>query len=223
MTPPDSDLLLWLTTFLVQFGPVVLFIACMLETTVFIGLVVPVGGLIALSAMLSSRGVFEPETIVLAAVSGALLGDHLGFGIGRFLRGSSGTPVGKVGRIWKAALGRTQLLLQSRGGIGISAARGIPFVRTVMPWFAGRSAISWKRFAFFDFGGVLLWATIYLGGGFLAGEGWRTVAAEYGEVAGGAALLVLLVGWLLAPGGWLRRRISRSTESPDDPLPNPPT
>lgn len=213
MTPLDSDLLAWLSGFLIEFGPIVLFIACMLETTVFIGLIIPVGGLIAVSAMLSTRGVFEPEMVAVAAFSGALLGDHLGFAIGRWLRGSSGTPVGKVGRIWSAALARTQLLVRSRGGIGISAARGIPFVRTVMPWFAGRSSISWARFAFFDLGGVILWATIYVGGGFLAGEGWRTVAAQYGEIAGVAALLLFLLAWLLGPRGLLRARLRRSGPS----------
>ena len=29
-------------------------------------------------------------------------------------------------------------------------ARAIPFVRTVMPWFAGRSGMGWGRFLFFD-------------------------------------------------------------------------
>jgi membrane-associated protein len=87
--------------------------------------------------------------------------------------------------------------VRRHGLLGVSAARAIPFVRTIMPWFAGRSRITWGRFILFDVLGVLFWATIYVGGGFLAGEGWRQMAARYGETAGAVAVALAVVAFLL--------------------------
>ena len=194
---PDSVVLTWLANALVQYGPVVLFVACLLETAMFIGLIVPVGGMIALSAMLASRGVFPPEGVAIAAVTGAFLGDQLGFAVGRWFVTGARPRQGRISRVWQAALSRTELLLSGRGMIGISIARGVPFVRTIMPWFVGRSRIAWPRYVLFDLLGVAFWAVIYIGGGFLAGQGWQQVAAQYGEEIGAVAAVLLIVALLL--------------------------
>ncbi|HWV58563.1 MAG TPA: VTT domain-containing protein [Longimicrobiales bacterium] len=192
----ESEIFNFIAGYLVRFGPVVLFFACMLETAIFAGLVLPVGALIAFSAMLSSRGVFEPWSVAVAAAAGALVGDQLGFAVGRFLIRAAG-PARGVARVWSAALKYTEALIIGRRHAGIVIGRVIPFVRTVLPWFAGRSGVTWPRFFVFDLAGVVIWAVIYVGGGFAAGEGWRQVADQYGEIAGGilaiAALIVFVV------------------------------
>lgn len=191
---PDSELLAWLMDYLVRYGPVVLFIVCLLETAIFAGLVLPVGALIAFSAMLATRGVFEPHEVVFAAVAGALTGDQLGFVVGRWFVAAARPAGGRVATVWRAALDRVDRLIRSRGLLGLTVARTIPFVRTIMPWFAGRAGVGWPRFFLFDSLGVLLWSTIYVGGGFLAGEGWKRVVTEFGEIAG----LVVVISILLA-------------------------
>lgn len=195
---PDIDLLGWLVAHLVRYGPGVLFLVCLLETAIFAGLLLPVGALIAFSAMLATRGVFEPHEVVFAAVFGALVGDQLGFIVGRWFVAAARPAQGRVATIWRAALEQAELLIRSRGLLGLTVARTIPFVRTIMPWFSGRAGVSWPRFFIFDTLGVLLWAGIYVGGGFLAGEGWKQVAAEFGEIAGVIALVAFGVLLVLA-------------------------
>jgi membrane-associated protein len=211
---PESDLLAWLTSTLVRFGPGVLFVACLLETALFAGLIVPVGGLIAFSAMLASRGVFAPLEVVAAATLGALVGDQLGFIVGRWFISSARPPRGKVARIWATTLVRTESLIRNRGSYGVSVARAVPFVRTVMPWFAGRSGLPWIRFFLFDTAGVILWATIYVGGGFLAGESWRQVASRYGEAAGAVVAGVLVIAFLLLSREWLLKIVKLRSRQP---------
>jgi membrane-associated protein len=198
-----AELLYWFAGQLVALGPGVLFVACLLETAVFAGLVVPVGALIAFAAMLASRGLMDPTQIALAAVSGALIGDQVGFSVGRWFVAGARPRGGRITQVWRRALSRTESLVRRHGLLGVSAARAIPFVRTIMPWFAGRSRITWGRFLFFDVLGVLLWATIYVGGGFLAGEGWRQMATRYGETAGAVAVVLAVVAFL-----WITRRIA---------------
>lgn len=207
----ESELLQWLVDTLVLYGPAVLFVSCLMETAVFAGLVLPVGSLIAFSAMLSSRGVFDPWVIVAVALSGALAGDQIGFGIGRWFRGIARPRKGEMARLWRITLTRTESLINSRGALGIMAARAVPFVRTVMPWFAGRSDLGWGRFLFFDILGVVLWGTIYVGGGFLAGKGWSQMAALLGEAAGAAVVIVAIIATFMALRGWVSSRFRRAT------------
>lgn len=207
----ESELLQWLVGNLILYGPAVLFVSCLLETAVFAGLILPVGTLIAFSAMLSSRGVFDPVVIVAVAFSGALVGDQVGFGVGRWFRGVARPRTGEIARLWRITLARTEILINNRGAFGITAARAVPFVRTVMPWFAGRSALGWGRFLFFDILGVLLWGTLYVGGGFLAGQGWGRMAGLLGEAAGAVVVIIVLIGIFLASRGWAWTRIRRAT------------
>jgi membrane-associated protein len=192
----QSELLPWLVRQLVALGPGVLFVACLLETAVFAGLIVPVGALIAFAAMLASRGLMDPVQVAVIALSGAIAGDQIGYAVGRWVLAGARPRGGRITRVWRAALTRAESLMRNRGLIGVSVARTIPFVRTMMPWLAGRSGIPWVRFFAYDFLGVLLWGSIYVGGGLIAGEGWRQVAGRYGETAGVAALGLALLLFL---------------------------
>jgi membrane-associated protein len=147
------------------------------------------------------------------AMLGAFLGDQIGFALGRWFVTAARPRDGPITRVWRTALAGTESLIRRRGLLGVSVARAIPFVRTIMPWFAGRAGISWGRFLAFDILGILLWATVYLGGGFIAGESWRQVAGRFGEVVGGVVLVVAVVAIVAISERyrrrWLRRRRRR--------------
>jgi membrane-associated protein len=215
------DLLAWLADHLYRLGPGVLFAVCMLETAVFIGLVLPVGALIAFAALLSASGLFSPGEVAFAAIAGAIVGDQAGYALGRWFGVRSRPPTGPISRLWAGTMERTGKLFRRYGLLAVPPARATPFVRTVMPWFAGRSGMRWPRFFLFDLIGIALWATVYVGGGFLAGYGWRQAADEFGEIAG--ALLLVLGGIVILVLGrmWFRRWIIRRradgpTASPSD-------
>lgn len=214
----QSELLHWLGQHLVALGPGVLLVTCLLETAVFAGLVLPVGALIAFAAMLASRGLMDPGQVAAAALVGALIGDQLGFVVGRwFIRGARPPRGGGIARIWRGALTQTESLVRDRGLLGISVSRAIPFVRTLMPWFAGRSGVAWGRFVVYDFLGVLLWGSIYIGGGFLAGEGWRQLAGMFGEIVGAIVVGMIAVVVLVVSRKWVRRKVD-PTGDPDGGL-----
>ncbi len=209
----EGVLFQWLAGQLVRIGPLLLFVVCLLETAVFLGLVLPVGALIGFASLLSARGVFDPADIVLAATAGALIGDQVGFAVGRWFAPQVRPRPGRLARLWEVGMRRTQALVVRQGLIGVSAARAVPFVRTIMPWFAGRSGKTWPRFFLFDLLGILLWATIYCGGGFLAGYGWQRVAGRFGEVIGAAVVLVLAVAGVVGYRLWRRRLLERRRAS----------
>jgi membrane-associated protein len=218
---PGTDLLNWLAARLVTLGPGVLFVICLLETAVFAGLILPVGALIAFAAMLASRGLFQPEEVIAVALLGALSGDQVGFVVGRWFVAGARPPRGDIARIWHRALARAEGLIHRRGLLGITASRAIPFVRTVMPWFAGRSGVGWGRFLLFDVFGVMLWGLIYIGGGFVACEGWRQVSGEFGEIAGAVLAIIVVLAFVLVAPSWSWRilRRSRAERAVSEPAP----
>lgn len=210
----SSTLFHWLSNQLIALGPSVLFAACLLETAMFAGLVIPVGALIAFSAMLVARGIMEPGHLVLVALSGAFIGDQLGFFLGRWFIAGARPKAGRIARLWRRALARADALVRRHGLVAISLARATPFVRTIMPWFAGRSGVSWSRFVLFDLIGLLFWGIIYLGGGFLAGQGWRQISGRFGELAGLGALVAALL-LFLGVTAELTRRMTRRRSTPN--------
>lgn len=210
----ESELLEWLSAHMVRLGPGVLFVACLLETAVFAGLVLPVGALIAFASMLAARGLFDPAEVVAAAFTGALIGDQLGFIVGRWFISAARPPRGNIAKVWRRALLGAEHLVRERGLLGVSAARTIPFVRTIMPWFAGRSGMVWWRFLLFDFMGVMLWASVYVGGGFAAGAGWHHVSARFGEAAGAVVLTAAVLAVLALSRRWIRDLLRRRSAGP---------
>lgn len=174
------------------------------ETSFITGLVVPAGVATAFGAFLAAEGHFPLVDVVLFAGVGALLGDSIGFWVGRWGGGGLVRGRGRLGALARRQLPRTRELLDRHALFGVSVARLVPFVRTLMPMTAGASAVSYPRFFLFDLLGVAGWVAEYVAIGYLAGEGWRRVS---GAVGTGWAVLFLAV----ALGAWLaaRRRALR--------------
>ena len=77
-----------------------------------------------------------------------------------------------------------------------------------MPFVAGSRRMRYLKFLLFNAAGCVVWATVFVLLGYLAGESWRMAAKWIGrasEIAGGALLLVFAIGWLWR---WLWRHES---------------
>lgn len=174
------------------------------ETCFITGLVVPAGVATAFGAFLAAEGHFPLADVVLFAGVGALLGDSIGFWVGRWGGGGLVRGRGRLGALARRQLPRTRELLDRHALFGVSVARLVPFVRTLMPMTAGASAVSYPRFLLFDLLGVAGWVAEYVAIGYLAGEGWRRVSGAVGTGWAVLFLAVALAAWLAA-----RRRALR--------------
>jgi len=131
-----------------------------------------------------------PLIIVLAAV-GAFAGDHLGYGLGRWLRRRR-----SGGRLARAA-NRIAPHLHRRGGALIIAGRFIPGGRTAVVTAAGATGYPLARFSGFTAVAAALWATYSGIVGYLGGAAFESNPAM-GLLAGlGIAMAVTLLGELI--------------------------
>ncbi|WP_102226509.1 DedA family protein [Acidimangrovimonas sediminis] len=138
-----------------------------------------------------------------AALGGAVLGDQAGFALGR----SGGARL--LDRIARhprraALIGRTEALMQRRGGFGIFLSRWL--FSPLGPWMnfaAGAARLSWRRFTLAGVAGETVWVALYVGTG--AGFAGNLTAAmdllgsSLGFLAAGAVTLGL--------GLWLRQAL----------------
>jgi undecaprenyl-diphosphatase len=175
---------------LIRVGPWIVFAVAAIETAAFVGLLIPAEATVLVAAFLADRGVFPIGEILAATFFGGLLGDQLGFLLGRY----GGVRVfhrGLPGRIWRRYEPAARRLFQRHAALGVTLARFISFIRTLMPWFAGMSEMTYRRFLAYDALGVAGWAAGSVALGVAAGESWKLVASALGTL--GALVLALNV------------------------------
>ena len=183
-------------------GPGLLFLMAVAETSMPVGLLVPAGVALALGSFLASQGHLPFTDVLLASGAGGMLGDSLGYWLGRSGFSRLLSIPGPVARVARGYEGLTARLYRRNPLVSVSLARTVSFVRTLMPATAGMSGMAYPRFLFFDVLGVLAWLVLYAGVGVLAGESWRVTSTLLGT--GWAALVVLL-----AVTGWVVSRLHR--------------
>jgi len=160
----------WLNTAVHTFDPfwrdVIAGFAILLETSVFVGLIIP-GDTIVLAAGTMVKDWFDFSGLFIAVMLGSFAGESLGFYIGRIfgprIRSS------KLGlRIPEKVWHRADTFVESRGGIAIAMSRFLPVLHSVVPLTAGMTKMKYKTFIAWTAGACAVWTSMYLGIGWFA-------------------------------------------------------
>jgi membrane-associated protein len=197
-----EDLVVLLGRILETWGPWALFVLAILETSFVTGLVVPSGTAAAFAAAVSRNDPATLVAITVATVAGGWVGDVLGYGIGRWTGPRLLEHPGWVGRMLRRHKLEADRFLGRHPVYSVTVARLVSFVRTLMPLSAGMSSIPPVTYLVFELPGVLLWATLYVGIGVLAGESWQRVSSMVGA---GWVVFFAVIGVVI----WLRSRRAR--------------
>lgn len=134
--------------------------------------------------------------VVLAASIGAILGDNLGYLIGR-------TIGWRALRRWGGHIGLTQdrltlgaYLFRRHGGKVVFFGRFIVLLRTAAALLAGANRMDWPRFLVANAAGGILWACVYGFGAYALGKAVERIATPAAIGLGVVALGVLVFGFL---------------------------
>ncbi|MCM3696547.1 DedA family protein [Microbacterium oleivorans] len=194
-----NEILDWLLGTVQAVDPVVRTIvagvAMMLETSVLVGLVVP-GDSIVIVAGTAVDTFPEGAWLVAAVLVGALLGESIGFALGRWL--GPRIRFSRVGRlIGERNWVRAELYLRRRGGPAIFLSRFLPVLHSLVPLTVGMSGFAYRRFLAWTIPACTLWSVSYVAVAAAAAEGYRELSdnlhyAGYVFVGVIAAFLVLV-------------------------------
>ncbi len=183
------------------------FVLPFVECSLFVGFVFPgetalvLGGVLASGAVPGSGRVSVVALCVLATL-GAVLGDSVGYAIGR--RYGSAVQNSRLGLVvgpqrWRTAEG----FLRRRGGPAVFLGRFTALLRALVPSAAGMSQLPFRTFVVWNAAGGLVWANACVVGGYVAGASYHRLERWLGT---GALVLTVVVLVLLVAVHLVRRR-----------------
>jgi undecaprenyl-diphosphatase len=173
-----------------------------------LGVVFPGEIAILVAGAAAQVGTLPLWAVIPTGVAGAVIGDAIGFGVGR--RYGEQLLRRLPERLVKPEKVRaTNDLVRRRGPIIVLIGRTTALLRALVPSLAGMSGLSWRRFLPYNVLGGMIWATVVAALGYLAGASLALVQEQLGMASNiilGALAAVGLVVWLRSH---VRRRHAR--------------
>ena len=171
-----------------------------------LGAPVPGETLLIFSAVLAARGEMSLPALLVCAWAGSVLGDNIGYWIGRRLGRVAVTRYGSRIGITPQRFDAIEGVFARYGAATVGFARFVNILRQLNGIVAGTLGMPWRRFLLFNALGAALWVAVWVLGAFYLGEHISTIARighHGGVVAGVAVLAVILVSFVLH---WWHRR-----------------
>jgi membrane protein DedA with SNARE-associated domain len=198
----------WLSSY----GYLVVFLLVMVES---IG--VPVPGetaLVGAALYAGSTHKLEIWWVIAVAIAGAVLGDNIGFSIGRYGGAKLLLRHGHKIRLDEGRLKIGIWLFRRHGGKVVFWGRFVSILRTWAAFLAGTNHMAWQRFLVFNAAGGTVWATLYGVAYYEFGGSLRKLSTTIDIVIGvaGSAILVAFVIWTRRKEGELQKRAEQELE-----------
>jgi len=170
---------------------------------------IPVPGETALitAGIVASRGRLEIEVVIAIAACAAILGDNVGFAIGRKLGRRLLTAPGPLLHHRRQVIAVGEPFFDRHGPKAVFLGRWVTGLRITAAWMAGVTKMPWPTFLFWNALGGIAWATSIGLIAYFVGHSAEKIIHLAG--LGGAAAVVLggIVLWLV-----LRVRRRRAEE-----------
>jgi membrane protein DedA with SNARE-associated domain len=192
----------WLVDLFARYGYAVVFVGVFLENA---GLPVPGETALLAGAALSRSGALFLPWVVATAIVGAVLGDNIGFLIGR--RGGRALVErfgAKIG-LTSGRLTEFDRFFDRHGAKTVFIARFVTGLRVFGAILAGTSGLPWGRFLLYNATGAFAWATTFGAVGYFLAYSWETLERWIGR--SGLALFVAVAA-LVVVAVVKRRRAS---------------
>jgi len=202
-----------------HWGYYVLLLMTFLETSAFLGLLVPGESFVVIAGLLASKGVLEIGDVIWVASLGAIMGDTVGYFIGNRFGEGFFLKYGKYFFFKKEYLNEAKGFFDKHGGKTVFIGRFIGWLRAFAPVVAGISKMHYHRFLFFNLAGGIAWAAIFSLLGYFVGNSWDIISRYLGRIgifAFMSGVIVIYIYFLFTKKkrlikekiSWIDRRLS---------------
>ena len=181
-----------------QYGLYAVFVIVMLESAG-----VPLPGetaLVLASIYAGATGDLHIAQVIAAAAAGAIIGDNMGFWVGRHF----GMPLlkryGRFIHLDEKRLAFGEAMFRRHGAKIVFFGRFIAILRIFAALLAGVNRYGWGSFLFYNAAGGIVWATVFGLGGYFFGEAIHRFTGPVGLIALAGVILGIGVSW------WVVRR-----------------
>ena len=206
-----NDIILWLLDVVQSVDPVLRTalagFGILLETSVLVGLVVP-GDTIVIIAATAVESPTQFVALVLAVIAGALVGESIGFALGRFF--GPRIRMSRLGR-WLGERNwvRAETFLKRRGGVAVFISRFLPVLHSLIPLTVGMSPMRYRTFIAWTLPATTIWTLAYVSVGAFAAGTFRELLDRLhyaGYIFAGIIAVFAVVVWLV------KRRLERAVD-----------
>ncbi len=184
-----------------KYGYLIVFFGVMVESA---GVPIPGETILIASGILVQQGRLDLGDVILFGILGAVVGDQIGYWLGR----KGGRPFvlrwGRYVKITPERLARAEGFFARHGGKAVFLARFVAGLRVFGALVAGLSHMHWRTFIFYNALGGAVWATAAILVGYLLGGSLNLVERWMGQATALIVVLLVLAAALYLSYRWVR-------------------
>jgi membrane-associated protein len=161
------------------------------ETGLFVGFFLPGDSLLVTAGIFAAAGVIPLHSLLLPVMACAIVGDQLGYWIGR----AAGPALYRREDSFlfrRSHLVRAHEFYEKYGGRAVIFARFVPIIRTFCPPVTGAAQMPYGRYLAFDVVGGICWVAAMILGGFSLGRSIPNIGSKIHFVIAGVIVVSLL-------------------------------
>jgi len=162
-----------------------------IETGFFVGFFLHGDSLLVTAGIFAAAGVVPLRWLLLPVMGCAILGDQIGYWIGR----KAGPAIYRKEDsllFRRSHLQRAHDFYEKYGGRAVIFARFVPIIRTFCPPVAGAAAMPYSRYLLFDCFGGVFWVGAMILGGYSLGRSVPNIGQRIHYVIAAVVVLSLL-------------------------------
>ncbi len=179
---------------------IVIFIASVLESLPFTGMLLPSESLTILFGALAYKGVVDIKALIIAVYIGILLGDVLSYYIGKKVGEEFLNRHAKKLRIGGKSYKQIKKMLDDNLLKALFIGRSNGFTRWITPFLAGANSISLKKFILYNMLTAAFWSPTFLLGGYYLGSAFEI----YGKYVGLGIVAIVIISIIIFK--WIKKR-----------------
>jgi membrane-associated protein len=172
-------------------GPLLVCVIVFIETGFFVGFFLPGDSLLVTAGVFSAAGVISLRWILLPVMLCAIVGDQIGYWIGR----AAGAALYRREDSFffrRSHLLRAHNFYEKYGGKTVILARFVPIIRTFCPPVAGAARMTYSRYLLYDIFGGAFWVGSMILGGYSLGRSIPNIGQRIHYVIAVVIVLSLL-------------------------------
>ncbi len=194
-----------MTQFIQDYGLLFLFGIVCLESA---GAWLPGETALIAAAIYASNGHLAIEGVIAVAAAAAIIGDNIGYWIGREGGRRLLYKWSVTARFADRVMPPAERFFERHGGKAVFLARFFGGVRVTGAWMAGMTRMTWWRFLFWNAAGGIVWAVAVSLIAYYGGHAAADVIESYGLYGGVAVVVIVVLG--LVAFHILRRRVEEA-------------
>jgi membrane protein DedA with SNARE-associated domain len=168
------------TDLLLSYGMLLLFAVVAAESA---GVPLPGETALIAAAILAARGHYSIVEVIAVAAAAAIIGDNVGYWVGRTGGRALLERWGPIRRYSQRALPPGERFFKKHGGKTVFIGRFVSVLRVTAAWLAGITHMPWWRFFLWNAAGGIIWATGVSLLAYYFGKAAADAVATYGVYA----------------------------------------